>query len=425
MWLRHTISGFAAVFAVATACACPAAATDGYFQTGYGARQQGLAGAGVADSRDGTAASLNPAGIIHAPTEIIYSFSGLYAKRQIEGTGAAGFTPSGPLESENNWFLVTNSASTYRLNWLPFFDVVTTTSYSNSGINSEYQGATANACASGVFCGGKAGLNLQQYFYSIAGAKRFGNLSVGIAPVVALQTLEVKGLSALPLASSDPGNLTNRNTDLSWGGGLRAGIEWSLTPSLRFGLAGSTPIWMSRFEDYRGLLADGGSFDIPATAQVGVAYDVSPTLTVMLDYKRIWYSGTAALANSSSSPGLLGAADGPGFGWRDIDIAKLGVEYRISDSLTLRAGYSYNTSPIKSADVTTNILLPYTTQHHLTAGATWRLAPSLDLEFAAIYAPNSSISGAELAAIGNPAHTIELSSSQLELTAGFKYRFGN
>jgi long-chain fatty acid transport protein len=41
-----------------------AQATEGYFQYGYGARQGGLAGAGVADSRDAMALSLNPAGLV-------------------------------------------------------------------------------------------------------------------------------------------------------------------------------------------------------------------------------------------------------------------------------------------------------------------------------------------------------------------------
>ena len=36
-------------------------AADGFFATGYGPRQRALAGASVADGRDGMAASVNPA----------------------------------------------------------------------------------------------------------------------------------------------------------------------------------------------------------------------------------------------------------------------------------------------------------------------------------------------------------------------------
>ena len=54
---------------VSTGPLSPSAATEGYFQNGFGARQKALAGTGAADSRDATAASLNPAGLVHVGTE--------------------------------------------------------------------------------------------------------------------------------------------------------------------------------------------------------------------------------------------------------------------------------------------------------------------------------------------------------------------
>ena len=44
----------------------------------------------------------------------------------------------------------------------------------------------------------------------------------------------------IPTFSADPFNLTNNGTDLSYGGGVRAGIEWKITPALRVGGSGTT-----------------------------------------------------------------------------------------------------------------------------------------------------------------------------------------
>ncbi|MEI9900181.1 MAG: hypothetical protein WDN31_08700 [Hyphomicrobium sp.] len=58
---------FITTIALGTALAShPARALEGYFQHGYGARHQALAGAGVADGRDATIAIINPAGLVHA-----------------------------------------------------------------------------------------------------------------------------------------------------------------------------------------------------------------------------------------------------------------------------------------------------------------------------------------------------------------------
>jgi long-chain fatty acid transport protein len=84
-------------------------ATEGYFQEGYGARQKALAGAGAADSRDATAAALNPAGIVHADNEIDVAATIFSPRRQMVGSGPPGFTPTGEVDSDRNWFVIPSS----------------------------------------------------------------------------------------------------------------------------------------------------------------------------------------------------------------------------------------------------------------------------------------------------------------------------
>jgi long-chain fatty acid transport protein len=204
---------------------------------------------------------------------------------------------------------------------------------------------------------------------------------------------------------------------------------------MRLGVAGSTKIYSQAFDDYRGLFAEKGDFDIPANIQAGIAIDLSPQLTVMADYKRIWYSGVEAISNPSTnilgcfgsggtSPLCLGGANGTGFGWDDMDIFKIGLEFRATPDLTLRAGYSYNTQQIKARDVMFNLLAPGVVQHHITGGLMYRLSPNMDLELAGMYAPRTHVKGEELNFFGvaDPAN-IDVSMAQFEITAGIKYRF--
>jgi long-chain fatty acid transport protein len=394
----------------------PASATDGYFQYGYGARQKALGGAGVADSRDATAAALNPAGLVHAPTELTVSGTLFSPWREFSVSDPGG----GSFDSKGNYFPVPNLAFTYRNHGLSFVDVIGVTVYGNGGMNTEYAGGASGAAGFGA---GRLGIDLEQAFLSIAFAKTLApGLSVGVAPILARQAIKIEGLQnfASP-ASSDPDHVTNQGTDVSWGGGVRAGIEWALAPQFRIGVAGNSRIYTHEFERYRGLFAEQGDFDIPASLQAGVAFDATPNLTLLADYKRIWYSTIASVSNPQTNffTSQLGNANGAGFGWKDIDIIKVGAEWRNLGNLTLRAGYSYNTSPLQPRDVAFNILAPATVQHHITGGFEYVWSRDLSFEAAGAYVPEANISGSDFGG-----RTVELSMHQWEATVGLKYRFG-
>lgn len=73
----------------------------------------------------------------------------------------------------------------------------------------------------------------------------------------------------------------------------------------------SQPHPVSAFDKYRGLVAQGGDFDIPAMVTLGTAYTpaAAPDWTITGEYQRIFYSNIDAIANSSVTPvGPLGAA---------------------------------------------------------------------------------------------------------------------
>ena len=89
----------------------------------------------------------------------------------------------------------------------------------------------------------------------------------------------------------------------------------------------------------------------------------------------------------------LGSDNGPGFGWRDVTVVKLGASYAYNDSLTVRAGYNHSTQPIRSGETLFNILAPGVVQDHVTLGATYELPNKSELSFAYMHAFEENVNG--------------------------------
>jgi long-chain fatty acid transport protein len=422
---------------VGSVLAGPAQATEGYFSHGFGARNSALAGAGIADSRDAMAIAVNPAGLVDVDRQFTSATTLFSPNREYTATGT-GFTAPGSVDSSNTLFAIPNMGYNHPLDENSSIAIAL---YGNGGMNTAYStGNTGPGCpgANGVFCAGPTGVDLIQAFISVAYARRFGNFSIGVAPILAIQLFEARGLGAFAGLSVDPVNLTDNGHDTSVGGGVRVGVQMDVTENFRIGAAYQSMIYMSEFDDYAGLFAEGGDFDIPANVTVGIAVDVSPNVTIMADYKHIFYSDVKAIANSgviagcgfagggpSGSPLCLGGANGIGFGWNDVDIFKLGIEWMKNDTWTFRAGYAHNDNPIERTDVTFNILAPGVVENHITGGFTYTINDRNSFDFAAMFAPNTSVSGPELVSpFGpTPGSNIEISMYQYSVTLGWTRKF--
>lgn len=416
--------------AVATAMfvASGAMATEGNFLNGTGARNKGTAGAGVADSRDATAISINPAGLAElTDDEITLALSLFNPNRGVTVTGGPGFLPDGTTESGSDVFPLPNVAAAFKVGERG------TVGFSVSGIggqNTNYAPVANPACASppfpasnGVFCGGRAGVNLIQVLVSAGYAHDFGPVKVGVAPIFAIQRFRGRGVLAFGGVSSNPGALSDNGQSISTGFGARIGIQVEPAEGFRIGASYRTEFDMTKFDEYAGLFENGGDFDLPSEFQVGVAADVTPDVTVMADYRHINYSDVPAISNPSSIPLPFGSQGGPGFGWNDVSSYKAGVEYRASGQTALRAGYSYNTQPVNGADVTLNVLAPGVTQHHFTAGGSFALGDRSTLELALMHSPDERVSGIEVTPLGpNPGRTVEVEMNQWEFTVGWKLK---
>lgn len=180
-----------------------------------------------------------------------------------------------------------------------------------------------------------------------------------------------------------------------------------LSDSVTLGAAYSTKMRMSKFSQYKDLFAGRGAFDMPENFNLGIAVKATPALTIAADYQRINYSGINSVSNPSTNTGnavagtgftvgSLGCSNCRGFGWDDVNVFKIGVEYQYNSNLTLRVGYNHTDNPIQSRDVTFNILAPGVVKDHLTLGFTYNLSKDSELTMSYMHAFKESVSGASL-----------------------------
>ena len=412
------------ILAAALAAAFPIAAqaTDGYFSHGYGMQAKGMGGAATAVAESAFGAATNPATMAFAGNRWEIGVDMFSPWRKAERSGGAQYRLDGSADSDSNYFFIPEFAYNQMIS--PSMSLGITV-YGNGGMNTDYPGdqlGSPGACgpATGpgtgfnpqpgpynLFCGnGSLGVDLSQLIVAPSAAFKLGtDHAIGVAPLFAYQRFEMNGIQPFNGFSTSPGNVSNNGYDDSTGWGVRVGYYGRISPTVAIGAAYATKMSMSEFDKYKGLFAEQGGFDIPSHWSVAVTFLPTRDTLVTAEYQRINYSDSKSVSNSSrlllncaggSLSNCLGGPEGAGFGWQDIDVFKLGVQWQQSENLTLRAGYNLSDNPIRSEDVTFNILAPGVVRHHVTFGATWKLDQASSVTGAFMYAFNNDVSGPSL-----------------------------
>lgn len=405
-----------AVAALGLACSAGTWATDGYFPHGYGMKALGMGGASVTMTENAFAGANNPATAAYAGNRYELGVNLFSPKRSATTMGQ-----SGPIDtsSDSNYFLVPEFGFNRVVNDRSSVGV---TVYGNGGMNTNYplplMGGT-----------GRTGVDLMQLIVApTVTYKLTDTQSVGVSPLLVYQKFKAEGLQAFGLAP-------NQGSDSSTGLGVRVGYFAKLSEQVSLGASYSPKVNMSKMNKYAGLFANQGDFDIPANAAIGLAVQATPTLKLAVDYQKIQYGGVPAIANSSQNilacyggdaSQCLGGSKGPGFGWSDVSVIKLGGEWAYSSLVTLRVGFNRSGNPVHATDVTFNILAPAVMTKHYTLGGTYKLGKDAELTWAYMYAPQNAVTGDSLFATmsGHPGawqDTVRMSQQSLGIQYGWKF----
>jgi long-chain fatty acid transport protein len=405
-------------------------ATDGYFGLGYGAQNKGLAGAGIAWYQN-SLINGNPAGHVFLGKQYQVGVGFFNPNREYTVTGnpsgidgTFGLMP-GNVESDSKLFLMPSMGANWMINEKSSFSA---TLFGNGGMNTDYPTMTFGDSSSET-----TGVDLGQMFIGLTYSRKISEKhSFGVTALLAYQYFEAVGLSTFGDMgmSSDSENLSGNGHDSSFGYGLQFGYMGELAKGLHLGASYQTMLFMSEFDDYAGLFAEQGDFNIPSTWTLGLAYEINENWAVMADFKRINYSDVAAVSNPMDfSSALLGDDEGSGFGWEDINVLKFGVEFSGFKSWTLRAGYSHCDQPVPESEVLFNILAPGVIEDHITMGCSKALGDSgKALHLALVYALPASVKGynpmdfefdADMNMLPNQIIEIEMNQIELEIALTF------
>lgn len=203
-------------------------------------------------------------------------------------------------------------------------------------------------------------------------------LSVAIGPVI---TTGQVGVEPFIFDSANPNGTysSGRATRYHWGGGVQAGVYYIHDCNWHLGASIKSPSWMETFEFY-GSDQDGlprllhADLDLPMILSVGVAYKGFEDWLFALDARYIDYKNTDGFGDTATydATGALGGLD-----WSSVMAVAMGVQKKFGEKLYLRAGYTYNQSPIRNSESFFNTASVLFYEHMLSCGMSYQLHEKL------------------------------------------------
>ncbi|CAB3964848.1 MULTISPECIES: OmpP1/FadL family transporter [Burkholderia] len=357
-------------------------ASTGIYTTGYGTREQGMGGVGIATGESALAPAENPAGIAFSGdrVEIGGGLFAIHGGAQVNGATYDTRTSIVPMPE----FGYVKSLSPSLV-----FGVASWASGALMSYRTPYGGipGNSNTFAQGVF------MHVAPTVAYRFGAER--NHALALSVVGALSTIDVEGVEAQT-------GLPNQGRDWTPGYGFKIGWMSQITSQLSMGAFYASKIRYTPWHKYRAIFPDGGRFDEPEQYGIGIAFRPTPKWLIGFDWIRFNYGGTHVLGNPVTFSAPLGAENGPGFGLANINAYRIGVQYDVTDTLTLRGGFEITNRLVTPANTAFTFLVPITLNRTYTVGATYRMNKQSELSFAYAISPRVQVNGTGLSAGTNP-----------------------
>lgn len=393
-------------------------ATNGYFLPGFGIRSQGMGGVGIAYGRDSLSTAANPANAVNTGMRGDMGFAVFNPERHADihddpsTVQNPGFF-NGNVESDAKYFLVPEMGFSMPLNERLHVALAVV---GNGGMNTTYRKNFFSFFGSPPV-DSTVGVDMMQLLVPVTAAYKVNeNHSVGASLVLAETRFRAYGIDAfIPFnISADNAHLTGQGFDYSYGAGIKLGwLGEFMDGKVTLGATYASRTYMTKFDKYRGLFAEQGDFDIPESYGIGIAVKPVKNLVIAADVLRINYNDIASVGNRGpganpdgfgplggipaldagvlcpNNPYCLGNDQGMGFGWNNMTVYKLGVQYGVNNRLQVRAGYNYGKSPIPNDQLTFNTLAPATVEKHYSLGFTYKANENLEVTGTYMYvAPN-------------------------------------
>ncbi|MDG3002559.1 OmpP1/FadL family transporter [Paludisphaera mucosa] len=217
-------------------------------------------------------------------------------------------------------------------------------------------------------------------------------LSIGGGPVITSGTMSLSPAFFAPGPRQADGILPTfpaaTNSRQFWGGGFQLGTLYQ-AESWNFGFSYKSPVWQERwgFNAVNPNLTNrriGVQAQLPAIYSWGVAYKGFEKALIDVDLRYLDYANAALFGQSVRDGGL---------GWNSVFALAIGGQYALTDRVTLRAGYLFNTNPIPTPATLFNVQLPGIIQHTLSFGASYKLTEDITVTSAWVHGFRNAIQG--------------------------------
>ena len=213
---------------------------------------------------------------------------------------------------------------------------------------------------------------------------------------------------------------------MSWGGGFQVGAYYTLDGGWHLGASFKSNQWMEGFH-FQSATATGTprnvtyTFNIPMITSVGIGYTGIERWTLAADFRYVDFGHTEGFQQSGFAPnGMV-----QGLGWRSVFAMALGAQYQMTDTLSVRGGYSYNQNPITDEQSSFNVASPTILEHTVYVGASYRVTDALSLSLAYAHAFQNSVEGPLVTPFGTVAGSSVRSTTSVDsLMIGASVKFG-
>jgi long-chain fatty acid transport protein len=250
-------------------------------------------------------------------------------------------------------------------------------------------------------------------------------LSIGLAPTVSM--IEVN-LDPNYLASPNPlGYPSATHARTHWGLGFQAGLYYETDRQWRLGASYKSPQWTEELTFYDSNPISGPetlrlNVDYPGIISAGAAYYGIPGVVWAIDFRYVDYANTELFGHDT---GFDAANAFTGLGWRSVFSISTGIQYQLTEAISLRCGYLYTQNPIRDEEAFYNIAAPALYEHIISLGATLRLTCRTSLSIAYLRAFENSIQGFVPPETGIPEGAVSVGTTQAinALVAGLQVRF--
>ena len=242
---------------------------------------------------------------------------------------------------------------------------------------------------------------LQRYVIAPSLSQRWGeNSALSFSAIFAYQRFAGLGLGTNSVSMQNNDGVaapySARVNSGSFGSGVRVDFNSVLSDRITWQVGYQSRINMDAFNSYRGVYSEPGSFDIPASANAGIGYALTPQFKLDLGVERVMYNQITPFTSSALPTRflvLLGSEISPSFAWQNLNVYSTGLTWQSEEMGTWALRYSTREQPLPTSALLKAALEPYLSSHDVEFSFTRAFGANSSVHLAATYAPTEFVLG--------------------------------